>query len=182
MIKATRSILAAAAASAAVAVAATGPVATAQQASAESSLLQLDVTAVPAAGAEGFSGELGPASAEAGDHLDSWPQSDPGGVLSHVNGWYGGPTPPGTSTARTADSAGSREASASWSGFGIPATQGAPNLLSFGSLHTWARCTQPPLTRTEEAYAATDSNSVYLFDDVTRPLPAGTSTAETTGA
>ncbi|MDA3648536.1 LPXTG cell wall anchor domain-containing protein [Saccharopolyspora indica] len=179
MIRATHSILAAVAA---VAVAAAGPTAAAQQTVAESSLLQLDVTAVPQAGVGGFSGELGAVSAGPGNELASWDQSDPEGVRSHVNGWHGGPTPPGTSTAQVTDSAGSREASAAWSGFGISATEGGPNLLSFGALHTWARCTQAPLASSEEAYAATDSNSVYLFDDTTRPLPAGSSTAETTGA
>ncbi|MDA3628551.1 hypothetical protein OU415_24175 [Saccharopolyspora sp. WRP15-2] len=178
MIRAAHSILAAVAA---VAVAA-APAATAQQAVAESSLLQLNVTAVPEAGVGGFSGELGSAATGPGDRLVSWDQSDPEGVRSHVNGWYGGPPPPGTSTARASDSTGSREASAAWSSFGISATSGGPNLLSFGALHTWARCTQPPLANQEEAYAATDSNTIYLFDDVTRPLPAGTSTVQTTGA
>ncbi|MER5391053.1 hypothetical protein [Saccharopolyspora sp. NPDC002686] len=178
MIRAAHSILAAVAA---VAVAA-APAATAQQAVAESSLLQLNVTAVPEAGVGGFSGELGSAATGPGDRLVSWDQGDPEGVRSHVNGWYGGPPPPGTSTARASDSTGSREASAAWSSFGISATSGGPNLLSFGALHTWARCTQPPLANQEEAYAATDSNTIYLFDDVTRPLPAGTSTVQTTGA
>ncbi|RKT83854.1 LPXTG-motif cell wall anchor domain-containing protein [Saccharopolyspora antimicrobica] len=179
MIRATHSILAAVAA---VAVAAAGPTAAAQQTVAESSLLQLDVTAVPQAGVGGFSGELGAVSAGPGNDIASWDQSDPEGVRSHVNGWHGGPTPPGTSTVQVTDSAGSREASAAWSGFGISATEGGPNLLSFGALHTWARCTQAPLASSEEAYAATDSNSIYLFDDTTRPLPAGRSAVETTGA
>ncbi|MER6993495.1 hypothetical protein ABT337_22055 [Saccharopolyspora hirsuta] len=163
MIRATHSILAAVAAAAAMAVATTGPVATAQQAAAESTLLQLNVTAVPEAGVGGFSGELGSVSADPGDELDSWNQGDPGGVLSHVKGWYG-PAPPRTDTARTAESAGSREASASWSGFGISAPEGGPNLLSFGSLHPTAA------DQRREAYAATDSGvgEVTLTIDVAR--------------
>ncbi|MEV5538020.1 hypothetical protein AB0L13_14280 [Saccharopolyspora shandongensis] len=34
-----------------------------------------------------------------------------------------------------------------------------------GAVHTWARCTQAPLAPGQEAYAASDSNTICLFDN-----------------
>ncbi|MHA6802117.1 hypothetical protein [Salinifilum ghardaiensis] len=149
---------------------------------AESTLLQVSLPDIAGVGMPGFSGSLGHLEEDPGTHVATWDQQDPEGVLSHVGGWHGGPAPPGTTTVQVTDPAGSRQASANWSGFGVRLSADSErNVISFGALSTWARCTHSPLAPTAEASAATDSNAVYLFDDPTRPLAEGPNEVTATG-
>ncbi|WP_345358998.1 LPXTG cell wall anchor domain-containing protein [Saccharopolyspora cebuensis] len=148
---------------------------------AESSLLQVTIPGIPGLDVPSYGGTLGDVSSGPGTNVVTWDQSDPDGVLDYVSGWYGTPAPPGTSTVLVNDDVGSREAEAAGNGFGVGLVPGAPNLISFGSVHTYARCTQAPLAPSAEAYARTDENAIYLFDDVTRPLTEGDNQVSVTG-
>lgn len=163
--------------------AASGPNAGAQTTGpANGTLAEVTVSAVPSLGVPPYNGTLGAESATGPTRTSTWAGDDPDGVLAHVGGWYGGPAGPGSSTASVNDPAGVREAQTSWSGIGFRLTENTPNIVSLGAVHTYARCTQAPLQPSAQAYAATDSNPVYLFDDVTKPVADGTSTYPVTGA
>ncbi|OLF05163.1 hypothetical protein BLA60_37215 [Actinophytocola xinjiangensis] len=148
---------------------------------ASSTLVELSIDDAPAAGVTGFGGTLGHVRADPSEVV-SWDKSDPDGVLPFLNGWYGGTPGTANSTAQVDEPSGTHRAEATGSGVGLRLTPDANNLISFGSVHTWAQCTHAPAQETEQAYAATDSNQAYLFDDVTRPLTDGAQTVRTDGA
>lgn len=148
---------------------------------ASSTLVELSIDDAPAAGVTGFGGVLGRVQAIPSE-LVAWDGSDPDDVLSFLGGWFGGPPGPATSTAQVDEPSGTHRAEATGTGVGLRLTPGSNNLISYGSVHTWAQCTHAPALETEQAFAATDSNQAYLFDDVTRPLHEGAQTVRTDGA
>src|SRR2546430_1103360 len=158
-----------------------GETAVAQGVPAETTMLRLHVADLPAVGLTGFTGALGQVGATPPQQTSTWNGSDPAGVLAHVNGWHGGPAGPGAAAASVNDSISARDASTSWAGIGLRLSTG-PNLVSIGSLHTYARCTTAPLSDSQQAYAASAANTLYLFDDLGRPLTEGTQTVPATGA
>lgn len=158
------------------------PAAQAQGVPARTAMLRLRVADVAAVGLAGFTGVAGEVSAKPPRQTSTWDGGDPAGVLGFVSGWYGTSAGPGAGTASVDDSVSARDASASWAGIGVRLRSGSGrNVLSVGSLHTYARCTAKPLSDSQQAYAASDANTLYLFDSVVRPLAEGTQTVRTTG-
>ena len=167
-----------AAATAALLLAPTGPAAAAGGQFSSATLIQLNISDVPALQATAFQGSYGTAqSPVVGAPDDPGDFSDPDGVLDHVR-------IDGAMVARTSNTTAKAYGQSQNSGMSLlfhqdPFLQVRPQAGGVSGLDTYAECTPPPVGPYALAYARTSGNQIEV---VGHPVGIGTTELDVTGA